>query len=174
MTLISDSYLRINSLLHRKHPTYGMGGHRWANKLLAVVKRYRCRDALDYGCGKGTLRLALKDTLEVSEYDPAVPGKDSLPSPADLVVLIDVLEHIEPDCLEEVLDHVRGLARTVVFGTIATRPAKKMLPDGRNAHLIIRPTEWWSAQLEPRFKIAEIAEDVTKSGELYFVGVPLP
>ena len=50
--------------------------------------------------------------------------------------LIELMEHIEPECLEEVLDNLQWLSLKAVFLVIATRPAKKMLADGRNAHLI--------------------------------------
>ena len=38
---------------------------------------------LDYGCGKGTLKPAIASInpdLTVLEYDPAIPGKDALPT----------------------------------------------------------------------------------------------
>ena len=47
--------------------------------------------------------MDLRLTFEIKEYDPAIPGKDSLPEPADIVVCSDVLEHIEPNYLLNVL-----------------------------------------------------------------------
>jgi hypothetical protein len=34
---------------------------------------------------------------------------------------------------------------------IDTKKAGAILPDGRNAHLIIEGLEWWSTRLEPFF-----------------------
>ena len=79
----------------------------------------------------------------IREYDPAVPGKDAEPQPADLVICTDVLEHIEPDCLNDVLDHIRQVSLKYAFVNVSTRPAVKFLQDGRNAHLIIQPADWW-------------------------------
>ncbi len=84
---------------------------------------------------------------DVREYDPGIIGKDALPKPADLVIATDVLEHIEPELLGNVLEHIRSLARLGVFLNIATSPAREILPDGRNAHLIIRPPAWWREEL---------------------------
>lgn len=101
---------------------------------------------LDYGCGAGTLGTALKAQawpFDFREYDPAVPGKDAMPRPADLVVCTDVLEHIERDRLDTVLGHIRALSMQGTFLVISTVPAHKSLPDGRNAHLIVESPDWW-------------------------------
>lgn len=109
---------------------------------------------LDYGCGHN---LSLQENLKPQRqfkyqcYDPGVPEYAEPPEPAELVVCIDVLEHIEPDCLEEVLDHLESLTQQVLFATVHTGPAGKVLPDGRNAHLIQKPAEWWLPRFMERF-----------------------
>ena len=110
------------------------------------------KTVLDYGCGKGGLGLALSHLL-MTGYDPAVAGHEGTPEPADLVICTDVLEHIEPECLEEVLDDLRRCALKGVFLTIATRPAKKFLADGRNAHLIQEPMTWWLPKIWSRWDL---------------------
>lgn len=103
------------------------------------------RDVLDYGCGKRTLESALG--FGINNYDPALEGLDASPAPADIVCCTDVLEHIEPDCLTAVLADLRRVTKRAIFLTIATRPAKKFLADGRNAHLIQKPARWWIERL---------------------------
>ena len=51
------------------------------------------------------------------------------------MICTDVLEHIEPDCLQAVLGHLRQVSREYTFVNISTRAAVKSLHDGRNAHL---------------------------------------
>jgi 2-polyprenyl-3-methyl-5-hydroxy-6-metoxy-1,4-benzoquinol methylase len=68
---------------------------------------------------------------------------DAAPEPHDIVACTDVLEHIEPDCLDDVLKDIRRCTKKVAFLLIATRPAIKVLADGRNAHLIQQPYTWW-------------------------------
>lgn len=148
--LISDSYRHLNTDLH-SGGNYGRHGDKWADKVVRLAAQYHAGSVLDYGCGQGSLARALD--LDVREYDPAIAGKSARPDPADLVVCTDVLEHIEPDCLDDVLTHLCGLARTTCFVVVATRPAKKVLADGRNAHLIVESDDFWRARFASRFKI---------------------
>lgn len=108
--------------------------------------RIGAESAVDYGCGKGRLQECLR--IPCVNYDPAVPEFSQVPEPADLVVCTDVLEHIEPECLEAVLQHLRHLGRKGVYAVIATRPdSSKLLADGSNPHKIIKPAQWWQKQL---------------------------
>lgn len=103
-------------------------------------------DILDYGCGKGKLGLGRK-------YDPAIPEFFADPEPADLLVSTDVLEHIEPDLLDNVLIHMKSKMKKQGFLTIGCSPAAKKLPDGRNAHLIVQSPDWWIEKLKEHFTI---------------------
>jgi 2-polyprenyl-3-methyl-5-hydroxy-6-metoxy-1,4-benzoquinol methylase len=150
--LISDEYKEMNSQLHETRNDYGVGGHRWGSTLLDLCKSMNTVDVLDYGCGKGTLQRSMP-TLNVFNYDPAIPGFDEEPDAHDLVICTDVLEHVEPDCLDDVLDHIAEKTNLTAFLNIATRPAVKTLADGRNAHLIQEPFEWWFPKLAERFEI---------------------
>ena len=70
-----------------------------------------------------------------------------------MVACIDVLEHVEPQCLESVLDDLKRLTKRVGLFTVHTEPAKKTLPDGRNAHLIQQPPSWWLPKFLSRFDL---------------------
>lgn len=157
--LITEAYRAQNAAMHVGKPMYGTGGSRHADTVAELARRFSVRSILDYGCGKGTLKHALPEDIAplVREYDPAIPGKNDWPAPADLVVCGDVMEHIEPECLKPVIGHLYGLTRRLLFATVATVPAFKTLPDGRNAHLIVEPMAWWLKQFQPPFVI-----DMTK------------
>jgi hypothetical protein len=152
--LISSEYLALQRDVHGRPEGYGGKGKRWAETVVALVRHFGASSVLDYGSGRGSLtdRLRLDDLLpravRVDEYDPAVPGKDRLPYPADLVTTTDVLEHVEPDRLDAVLAHIRLLSRYATLFVVATGPANKVLADGRNAHLIQEPAAWWQARVE--------------------------
>lgn len=148
--LISPAYCATQKALHADPRGYGTKGDRWAATVLAVARQFEASSILDYGCGQGSLGRALRATpgLSVREYDPAIKGKDQPPLFADLVTCTDVLEHIEPACLDAVLAHLRLLMRKAGFFVISTRLANKVLGDGRNAHLIVEPAPWWQARLE--------------------------
>jgi len=137
--------------MHHQRADYGMNGVRHLASIKALAQAYDAHSLLDYGCGKQTLIEALRVPW-ARGYDPGVPGLDGPPVPADIVVCTDVLEHIEPDCLEAVLDHIRSLTTKVIFATISLQPAKKVLPDGRNTHLIVQPAAWWLWRLLARWE----------------------
>jgi len=101
-------------------------------------------DILDYGCGKGKLGIGKR-------YDPGIPDFSADPDPADLLVCTDVLEHIEPEYLDDVLNHMASKMKHAGYITIGCGPAAKKLPDGRNAHLIVKPPAWWLEKLAEYF-----------------------
>lgn len=154
---ISPEYRAMQRELHEREETYGISSRMHVEAVRQNIERTGSKSVLDYGCGRGALREALGDI--VREYDPAVPGKDALPDRADMVVCTDVLEHIEPERLDAVLEHIRNLAIKAVMFVIATRPAQKTLSDGRNAHLIIESAAWWREKLSVRFEIERVIEN---------------
>ena len=139
---ISPEYLALQKQFHLDRPEYGSYGGRLGGQVAALANAHGCTSVLDYGCGKGTLAQTLVG-VEVREYDPAIPGKDAAPEPADLVVCTDVLEHIELEHVEPTLVTLRALTRKVCLVGVHTGLARKRLPDGRNAHITIRPARWW-------------------------------
>lgn len=155
MPLISEEYRRLNAQLHAENAGYGNDNFGWTRFAKNLVVGNGYTEVLDYGCGKGKLKIELADLdgVTVQEYDPAIEGKDGEPQPADFVVCTDVLEHIEPVNLNAVLRHLRAKTKRRLFVTIACRPAGKTLADGRNAHLLVRPSAWWRAKLLEYFQI---------------------
>lgn len=142
--LITPSYVREQKKLHAD-PSYGSGSHRYAYLVAGLARIEDCKTILDYGCGKGTLGNVLRGAgIDLAEYDPGFPGKEARPAPADLVTCLDVLEHIEPDCLSDVIDDLARLTRKKLFVDISTKFTKfRWLSDGRNSHLIVNEVEWW-------------------------------
>lgn len=165
--LISEEYRAQNAVLHETG-TYGISGQGYRNNVRPLADWGRL-PILDYGCGQGTLKQALGPAYTVHEYDPAIPGKDAAPEPCEVVTCTDVLEHIEPDLLDNVLAHLRKLTKHRLFVTIALSESSKTLPDGRNAHLIIQPKEWWKQKfVEHGFKVIEEKPD-HKTVNLYWL-----
>lgn len=155
--LITDDYRAINRQMHESLPHYGMSGHFRADMVRYMTQELGTQDVLDYGCGKGSLAQSLD--FPIKEYDPAIPGKDRDPSPADIVICSDVLEHIEPNLLTNVLGDLARCTLRAGYFVINTGPAKKTLPDGRNAHLIQQNRAWWYRQIERHFLIEDMDEE---------------
>jgi hypothetical protein len=105
----------------------------------------------------------------VADYDPGVPGIDAPPSPADLVVSIHALEHVERDRLPAVIRHMESLAVRGLLVVVSLEPSTKLLPDGSPWHSIVEPREWWRREhflaydVVPTIKSAEKEFAVWKS-----------
>lgn len=155
MALISPDYLEQNRLLHER-PTYGAGGDQYMDLIEKLVVRNHPLGVLDYGAGKGSFKKRFERRfpfIPVQNYDPVTFPVN--PAPADLLVCTDVLEHIEPECLDDVLLHMSMLTGKLGFLVIATRSAQKSLPDGRNAHLIQKPPDWWRTRIEALWQVSQ-------------------
>jgi hypothetical protein len=148
--VISPEYKALNEQMHREREGYGVQG-RYHVTQVRLLARLVSHDVLDYGCGKRLLEAGLG--FPTRNYDPGIPGLDARPDPADVVVCLDVLEHIEPELLDEVLADLARVTRRAGYFTVSVTPATKTLPDGRNAHLIVQPREWWEERLSRLFRI---------------------
>lgn len=117
---------------------------------------------LDYGAGKGStytvpegaspdgpLRIsAAWPGVNVHCYDPGHTPFATLPDgPFDGVVSTDVVEHLAPFDAPWVLEEMFSRARRFVYVVAACYPAKKILPNGRNAHSIQETPGWWHMQM---------------------------
>ncbi len=158
---ISDNYLREQKYLHSSPKGYGGRGDKWLDAVINLARKHHVISILDYGCGKGTLAAALRQKwigADISEYDPAIAGKDNIEKyrQFDMVVCTDVLEHVEPQKLPIVIEHLYSLTKKVLFLVVATRPSNKFFTDGRNVHLIIEPPSWWKERIDhPLFSYEE-------------------
>ncbi len=107
-----------------------------------LIVEWNAQSMLDFGSGKGLLHPDWGIPLRL--YDPAVPGIETKPTGRfDLVICTDVLEHIEEPDIPDVLDDIFGYAERGVFLTICLRESVKLLPDGRNRHVTVKPKDWW-------------------------------
>jgi hypothetical protein len=157
-TLISEEYRKMQQELHR-NPNYGVASLQFAPLVANVIKTVGATELLDYGAGKGRLAMALDEMLEqplkIHHYEPAIPEWSEMPAPCQFVTCIDVLEHIEPTLLDNVLDDLKRVTAHVGVFTVHTGPAAKVLLDGRNAHLIQQPPAWWLPKFLDRFELAQ-------------------
>lgn len=170
--LISPAYAELQRDLHARYD-YGKGVD--AEECAALVRRVLAAGSvLDYGCGQGHLGRLLRPEYDVRDYDPCIAGLDAEPTSADVVVCADVLEHIEPELLGNVLQHIRKLARLHVVMVIATGPSGKKMADGRGAHVIVESASWWAAQLGEAFIIDTFMDRTPEGRGVLVVARPKP
>jgi len=129
----------------------------FADFIQTVINKNNCKTMLDYGSGKGDFYFnerkfsnkiypPLKDfwNIQPTLYDP---GIDKLCKPVnqkfDIIISIDVLEHIPLQDLNWVINEILSFSRNIVFINVACYPADIILEDGRNAHISLFPPMWW-------------------------------
>ena len=176
---ISDSQRRLNQELHQARPDFGSRGGAGNDGVMQAIGRYKELNAiesvLDYGTGKGTFPKNLKKAfsdLEVGAYDPAVEEFNNKPNKEfDLVTCFDVLEHVERASVHAVLEEIRDLSSKLVFLQIDLQPAVKRLSSGRNAHIMLAPSDWWVAQVASIFPIQGSFPIFHSSGEIQKIAI---
>lgn len=171
---ITEDYRKLQQDLHR-NPNYGIASLSFAPLVAEIMRRTGAKSISDYGAGKKRLVKGLFQagvrSFDYHPYDPAFPeyGK---PRAADLVCCIDVLEHIEPECLTNVLDELASITTKFGFFSIHLGPAEKVLADGRNAHLIQKPISWWLKQLIERFEIDHLQRHQMMGNGVWVIVAP--
>lgn len=153
---LSTEYQNLLKITHASRPPakpWGTTGARNAGSQIVSTLRGRgdVISVLDFGAGQGRLGEYVKKELpylEWTNYDPGIPGIDVLPERKfDFIVSSDMLEHVEPERVNNVLFWMKEHAKRGMFHHIACDPCGLILPDGRNAHLTVQPPEWWRDQI---------------------------
>lgn len=152
-TLTLEEHNELYRQLHKNLIFKGYSLKRWIPELANIISNSNIKSVLDYGCGKAecwyTFNLKKLWNIEkVGLYDPGVEMYSQIPSKSyDMTLCIDVLEHIPEHLLDDVLDQIMSLTNKIFFCTISTRLSNKILPNGQNAHVTVKPKEWWKQKL---------------------------
>ena len=98
--LISEQHRSEQYKKHITDPDYGGESVEYANHISTVINKTQVEEVLDYGSGKGELakNLTLDHRVAVHLYDPAIPKISGIPEPRDMVICVDVLQHVEDSC----------------------------------------------------------------------------
>jgi len=128
-----------------------------------IIKKENINNMIDYGCGKGNFYSKSFDLegklipplrkfwdIEIKLYDPCYEkySKFEKDETFDLLICIDVLEHIPETDIEWILDRFFKISKKYIFINVACYEAIALLPDGENAHINIQKPIWWSNKLE--------------------------
>lgn len=132
------------------------------DRVSGLIRTSGARTILDYGAGKAAAYQPASDAdpegavrrfsgwpdVTVRCYDPGHPPFSELSDDLfDGVISTDVVEHLAPFDVAWVIDEIFAHARKFVYVVAACYPAKKVLPNGRNAHSTVQPPYWWHAQM---------------------------
>ena len=171
---MQSDFLKASKELHETNPDYGKASE-YINKnsmkfgltipaaVNASIKQFGISSFLDHGTGKGGLVQILENTfkerLDVAGFDPAVEEYRKKPDKKyDIVTSIDVLEHIGIKEIDKTLEDIHRLTDKCFFFCIDLVPASKKIKDGRNAHFLIAPSEWWLQKIKQHFDVITCVE----------------
>lgn len=170
MQLLSDKY-RAQLIEKHKGKPWGGGGWSWIGTLVDWMIRQREFNPtiLDFGSGRSTFKQTMAQLMphiQVYEYDPGIPGKQTIPvEPIDVVICTDVMEHVELEFVNNTIKLLGTITGKFILLNIACAPSKSLLPDGSNAHVTVMPPLWWRGMFErslPNFEL-HLVKEGTKS-----------
>ncbi|MCS7317278.1 MAG: class I SAM-dependent methyltransferase [Candidatus Dojkabacteria bacterium] len=151
---IENFYREQYVLLHEKDFHYFAGYQTvFLNKYFSKLMPYfNIKTILDYGCGKGYQYISenshkLWRCEKIYLYDIGVYEFSVKPDKSktfDCVLCLDVMEHLREEDIEYYLQDIIFYAEKLAVFSISTRPAGKTLPNGMNAHLTVKPIDWWN------------------------------
>jgi len=134
----------------------------FAEIIRKIIIKNDCVNLLDYGSGKGDRYFnpskrrdgksfpPLKDYWKIQPtfFDPGVPYPKPVNSVFDIVLCIDVLEHIPYQDLGWVLNEIFEFSKKIVFINVACYKSNATLLNGKNAHVSLFDPWWWSGYIE--------------------------
>ena len=128
----------------------------FAKILKTIIEKNKVENLLDYGSGKGERYFKessfggetyppLKDYWKINPtlFDPGVPHPKPKNKKFDIVISIDVLEHIPLEDLNWVLNEIFDFSNGIVFLNIACYAAERTFSNGTNVHVSIYHPMWW-------------------------------
>jgi len=122
----------------------------------SFIKNANCKKMLDYGCGSGKqyskLNLDKEWGIEnVICYDPAIEKYSNKPEydiDVDVILCIDVLEHIPESSVDYVLEDIFKYNSKLLIYNVSHIRAIAILPNGENCHITIKDSTWWDNKIE--------------------------
>jgi 2-polyprenyl-3-methyl-5-hydroxy-6-metoxy-1,4-benzoquinol methylase len=164
--ITSPEHIKQYAAIHESK-RYGVSGNKFAAHLQIAILELRPKVVLDYGCGQTNLTGSV-DFFDAQylRYDPAIPELITTPeTKADLIINTDVLEHIPGPDIDPLLAHIASLGKHAFF-SIATSPAKEILPNGQNAHCSVFPGEVWVERIRKFFPEARLLKASRRNSAL--------
>lgn len=160
---ITEAYRRQREVAYLD-PQHGLERVAYAPIVNQMIDRLKVTELLDYWCGKASLARAVKATheMKIQCYDPAVPGFSGDAVPMQMVACVDVLQDVEPECIDAVLDDLQRVTGVVAFISIRV---------GEEPGLIEKDKGWWLDKIMTRFDLQSLQ---CTPGGFYMIVFALP
>ena len=156
---ISKEYLdKIIDFRENKYKTWGGAVSSKVPQIHKYIVQEDCKSVLDYGSGNSDFKKTVKNLypdydFKIVEYEPSVPELNIDPEVCDMTICVDVLEHVEPDKIDNVLSHIKEKTNKLCFLSICVVESHSQFDDGTNLHILVKPVEWWIEKLKEKFDI---------------------
>ena len=156
--MANDGYMRADGEARKPEDVFSDFESRfYRSSIKEQFIKYDIKTILDYGCGgsdwtsknfddNGQSAQEYYGLDKCLRYEPA-RGFDER-TQVDCVLSFDVLEHVYISDVENTLNDIFSNAKKLVILNIACYPANALLPNGENAHITVRDSFWWKAQLD--------------------------
>ncbi len=154
MSLFSAKHIQFQKQVHEECPAYGVASQVFAPMVSELINANQVKTLLDYGSGQGSVpqNLELNHRIDVQLYDPAIEKFEDSPNPAEMVICLDVLDAVEPECIDAILDDIKRLTNKIAFLSINTKVREDLqVPDATQREL--KQVEWWLPKLMERFEL---------------------
>jgi len=167
----NEGYAKIDGGYIDKEKSFnGISTIPYAPIIKKIINKNDISNLLDYGCGKGEFydKKFNLDNIEypsfknfwgvdIDLYDPGYTRYSKLNEKKnyDMVICIDVLEHIPIEDIDYVLEQLSNLSKKYIFLNVGCYSAAALLPNGENAHITIQKPEWWYEKILKLIKIRQ-------------------
>ena len=164
------------NLIYLKEPDYNLKDPQKLSIIFSIIETLdRNIEILDVGCGRGSYLSLLKSLgfnrilgIEISsvcaeKYLQEFPhivsdfisfAKDTPDKKYDLLLCMDVLEHIEPSEVDIFIDHINRISKHSILGIANHSDVHQKV----QLHLIEKPWHWWKEKLIKFNLIAQLHE----------------
>lgn len=145
MALITEPYRKSRELRHLD-PEHGIERAQHAPMVSEIINRMRVTELLDYWCGRAVLvqNLRVMHELKIQCYDPSMPGFSGDAIPMQMVACVDVLQDVEPECIDAVLDDLVRVTGVVGYFSIRVDEEKPLIEQDK---------AWWLDKIMTRFDL---------------------
>jgi hypothetical protein len=169
----SSKYQSMLIDMHKKRP-WGGAVDGSIERINTYARLSEVKSILDYGSGYGAFKDKIEATYtdvvySIHEYEPGQPELAGDPPICDASICIDVMEHIEPKLVDNVIEHIHNKTNKWTFQKICLRAATGNFPGTKqNLHLIVMPAAWWVKKLSPYWEMIDLT---ATTGHLTFLGL---
>ena len=114
-----------------------------------IINEFNPKSIFDFGCGKGTFLKQMEELypkIKLVGFDPGVAEYTNVEKvPCELLISCDVLEHVEPDHVDNTLREIDTLFTKFAYFKIAN-------------YVIQEDENWWRKKIEKNMPTSNIVK----------------